>query len=107
MLPVFRRTCLLTWNASLEIDNTLRPDRKLAHFLHTGPLRALQSLCFGAERMHHTANVNPPAEMMRLNVTTFALPAIIATCADGRFWQPGDRPNVGQERGWIAASDRL
>ena len=91
----------------MEIDNILRPDRKLAHCLHTGPLRGLQSLCFEAERMHHTVNVNPPAEMMRWNVTTFALSAIIAPCADGRFWQPGDRPDVGQQRGWIATSDRL
>ena len=34
----------MSWHATLDIDYTLQSDKTLAHFVHSGPLRILQSL---------------------------------------------------------------
>ena len=34
----------MTWHASLKLDSTLESNRSVARYLHSGPLRILQSL---------------------------------------------------------------
>lgn len=54
----------MTWNATLELDYTLRDEKTVAHFRHNGPLRILRSLYPEGEAICHNVIVHPPGGLV-------------------------------------------
>jgi urease accessory protein len=63
-----------TWRASLKLDYTLESQRSVARYLHSGPLRILQSLYPEGDAVCHNVLVHPPSglvggDMLDMRVT--------------------------------------
>ena len=54
----------MSWHASLKLDYTVRTERTVAHFLHDGPLRVLQSLYPEGDTVCHNVLVHPPGGLV-------------------------------------------
>ncbi|MES2878954.1 MAG: urease accessory protein UreD [Pseudomonadota bacterium] len=54
----------MTWHASLQLDYAARAERTVAHFLHDGPLRVLQSLYPEGDAVCHNVLVHPPGGLV-------------------------------------------
>jgi urease accessory protein len=52
------------WHASLALDYSRREQRTVAHFLHDGPLRVLQSLYPEGDGVCHNVLVHPPGGLV-------------------------------------------
>jgi len=53
-----------TWRASLKLDYTLEAQRSVARYLHSGPLRILQSLYPEGDAVCHNVLVHPPSGLV-------------------------------------------
>jgi urease accessory protein len=54
----------MTWHASLQLDYTLESERSVARYLHSGPLRILQSLYPEGDAVCHNVLVHPPSGLV-------------------------------------------
>jgi urease accessory protein len=54
----------MAWHAHLKLDYELREGRSVAHFLHNGPLRVLQSLYPEGDDVCHNVLVHPPGGLV-------------------------------------------
>ncbi len=54
----------MTWHASLQLDYTRDGPRSVAHYLHDGPLRILQSLYPEGGTICHNVLVHPPGGLV-------------------------------------------
>ena len=54
----------MTWHASLQLDYTRHDARSVAHYLHEGPLRILQSLYPEGDGICHNVLVHPPGGLV-------------------------------------------
>jgi urease accessory protein len=77
----------MPWHASLQLDYSLREGRSVAHHLHQGPLRILQSLYPEGDTVCHNVLVHPPGGLV--GGDTLALDVQVATGAHGLITTPG------------------
>ena len=54
----------MPWNAKLDLDYTVEGARSVARFLHSGPLRILQSLYPEGDSICHNVLVHPPGGLV-------------------------------------------
>lgn len=107
----------MAWNASLELDYTLRPsmggNKTVAHFQHQGPLRILQSLYPEGQGICHNVLVHPPGGLaggdmvdMRLNVAPGAH-GLVTTPGATRFYRTDGEPALQRTAITLAAHARM
>jgi urease accessory protein len=83
----------MAWHASLTLDYALKGERTIAHFLHDGPLRVLQSLYPEGDAVCHNVLVHPPGGLVggdTLNIKVRAQTgthALITTPGATRFYR--------------------
>jgi urease accessory protein len=81
----------MTWNASLELNYSLRESlgssKTVAHFKHEGPLRILQSLYPEGEQICHNVLVHPPGGLV--GGDTLDVTIDVASGAHGLVTTPG------------------
>lgn len=83
----------MPWHARLDLDYTARDGRTVAHHLHTGPLRILQSLYPEGPTICHNVLVHPPGglvggDTLELHVTAAAgSHGVITTPGATRFYR--------------------
>jgi urease accessory protein len=90
----------MTWHASLSLDYTLNRGRTVAHHLHNGPLRILQSLYPEGDAVCHHVLVHPPGGLVggdtldiRVNVVSGAH-GLVTTPGATRFYRSLGEPAV-------------
>jgi urease accessory protein len=86
------------WHASLALDYSQREQRTVAHFLHDGPLRVLQSLYPEGDSICHNVLVHPPGGLvggdtleMRISATGGAH-GLVTTPGATRFYRSQGEP---------------
>ncbi|WP_114969063.1 urease accessory protein UreD [Rhodoferax ferrireducens] len=77
----------MTWHASLKLDYALQAERTVAHFLHDGPLRILQSLYPEGDAVCHNVLVHPPGGLVGGDTLDIAVTA--GGTAHGLITTPG------------------
>jgi urease accessory protein len=83
----------MTWHAALQLDYALRDQRSVAHFLHDGPLRVLQSLYPEGDAVCHNVLVHPPGGLVGGDTLDIAVTAgagshgLITTPGATRFYR--------------------
>ena len=83
----------MPWNAKLDLDYTLEGGRAVARFLHSGPLRILQSLYPEGDRTCHNVLVHPPGGLVggdRLDMSVTVGPeahGLVTTPGATRFYR--------------------
>ena len=110
----------MAWNASLELNYTVRPvgsllggNKTVAHFQHQGPLRILQSLYPEGEAICHNVLVHPPGGLtggdtidLRLRVATGAH-GLVTTPGATRFYRTEGESAVQRTAITLAAHARM
>ena len=107
----------MTWNASLELDYTLRQsmggNKTVAHFQRQGPLRILQSLYPEGQGICHNVLIHPPGGLaggdtanLRLNVATGAH-GLVTTPGATRFYRTEGEPALQRTAITLAAHARM
>jgi urease accessory protein len=88
----------MAWHASLKLDYSLRAQRTVAHFLHDGPLRVLQSLYPEGDAICHNVLVHPPGGLVGGDTLDIAVRAqtgthsLITTPGATRFYRSEGLP---------------
>ena len=77
----------MPWPAKLDLDYQLEADRTVARYLHTGPLRILQSLYPEGDPICHNVLVHPPGGLV--GGDTLELTVSVAPGAHGLLTTPG------------------
>ncbi len=77
----------MSWQARLTLDYSLRGNKTVAHFEHTGPLRILQSLYPEADNICHNVIVHPPGGLV--GGDTLNMQFRVASGAHGLITTPG------------------
>ena len=77
----------MPWPAKLDLDYQLEADRTVARYLHTGPLRILQSLYPEGDPICHNVLVHPPGGLV--GGDTLELTISVAPGAHGLLTTPG------------------
>jgi urease accessory protein len=77
----------MPWHAKLDLDYQLEADRTVARYLHTGPLRILQSLYPEGDPICHNVLVHPPGGLV--GGDTLELTVSVAPGAHGLLTTPG------------------
>ena len=54
----------MAWRADLKLDYTCESNRSVARYLHSGPLRILQSLYPEGDGICHNVLVHPPGGLV-------------------------------------------
>ena len=54
----------MAWRADLKLDYTCESNRSVARYLHSGPLRILQSLYPEGDHVCHNILVHPPSGLV-------------------------------------------
>ncbi len=76
-----------TWHASLHLDYTLEAGRSVARYLHSGPLRILQSLYPEGDAVCHNVLVHPPSGLV--GGDTLGMHVTVSDGAHGLVTTPG------------------
>ncbi len=107
----------MAWNAKLDLtySNTGTPDapRTGLHFLHSGPLRVLQSLYPEGDAICHNVIVHPPSGIVGGDVLDISLRlaagthALVTTPGATRFYKSMDAPGTQQVLAHVATGARL
>ena len=88
----------MTWHARLQLDYAVQGPRTVAHFLHDGPLRILQSLYPEGDAVCHNVLVHPPGGLVggdALEVTITGhggAHGLITTPGAARFYRSSGEP---------------
>ena len=88
----------MSWHAKLKLDYTKQADRTVAHFLHDGPLRILQSLYPEGDSVCHNVLVHPPGGLVGGDTLDIAITAggashgLITTPGATRFYRSNGEP---------------
>jgi urease accessory protein len=77
----------MAWHAQLDLDYQLEAGRTVARYVHTGPLRILQSLYPEGDATCHNVLVHPPSGLV--GGDTLDLNISVATGAHGLVTTPG------------------
>ena len=77
----------MTWHASLKLDYTLESNRSVARYLHSGPLRILQSLYPEGDTVCHNVLVHPPSGLV--GGDTLDVQVTVGSGAHGLVTTPG------------------
>jgi urease accessory protein len=77
----------MTWHASLKLDYTLESERSVARYLHSGPLRILQSLYPEGDAICHNVLVHPPSGLV--GGDTLDIQVTVGSGAHGLVTTPG------------------
>jgi urease accessory protein len=77
----------MTWHASLKLDYTLESNRSVARYLHSGPLRILQSLYPEGDAVCHNVLVHPPSGLV--GGDTLDMRVTVGSGAHGLVTTPG------------------
>ena len=77
----------MTWHASLKLDYTLESNRSVARYLHSGPLRILQSLYPEGDAVCHNVVVHPPSGLV--GGDTLDIQVTVGAGAHGLVTTPG------------------
>jgi urease accessory protein len=77
----------MTWHAQLDIDYARESERTVARYVHSGPLRILQSLYPEGDAICHNVIVHPPGGLV--GGDTLDLSAQVAPGAHGLLTTPG------------------
>lgn len=100
----------MAWHASLEIDYAWQGQRTLAHFLHKGPLRVLQSLYPEGDAICHNVLVHPPGGLVGGDTLDIRIKGgdgshgLITTPGATRFYRSHGEPAL--QRTHITLSDQ-
>jgi urease accessory protein len=103
----------MTWHARLSLDYTLSLDRTVAHHLHEGPLRILQSLYPEGHAICHNVLVHPPGglvggDTLDLEVSVGAgAHGLVTTPGATRFYRSLGEPAVQRAELTLDAGARL
>jgi urease accessory protein len=103
----------MVWHASLKLDYALKGERTVAHFLHDGPLRVLQSLYPEGDAVCHNILVHPPGglvggDTLDINVRTqTGAHALITTPGATRFYRSEGALALQQTHLTLEADSRL
>jgi urease accessory protein len=103
----------MVWHASLKLDYALKGERTLAHFLHDGPLRVLQSLYPEGDAVCHNILVHPPGGLVggdTLDIkvrTQTGAHALITTPGATRFYRSEGALALQQTHLTLEADSRL
>lgn len=103
----------MTWHATLDLHYTRRKQRTVAHFLHHGPLRVLQSLYPEGDAVCHNVLVHPPGGLVggdtldiRIDVQENAH-GLITTPGATRFYKSAAEPAVQTVHAQLESGARL
>lgn len=77
----------MTWLARLDLDYTLEAQRSVARYLHSGPLRILQSLYPEGDALCHNVLVHPPSGLV--GGDTLDMRVTVGAGAHGLVTTPG------------------
>lgn len=100
----------MAWHASLELDYALQGQRTVAHFLHKGPLRVLQSLYPEGDAICHNVLVHPPGglvggDTLGIKITaTAGAHGLLTTPGATRFYRSAGEAAI--QRTHITLSDQ-
>ncbi|MDB5744329.1 MAG: Urease accessory protein UreD [Polaromonas sp.] len=103
----------MTWNATLALDYSLRADKTVAHFQHSGPLRILQSLYPEGDAVCHNVIVHPPGGLVggdTLDLRFTAGPGahgLVTTPGATRFYRSSGAPALQRATLSLQAGARM
>jgi len=103
----------MTWNASLSLDYTLEAHRSVVRYVHSGPLRVLQSLYPEGDAVCHNVLVHPPGglvggDTLDIRVTAGAgAHGLVTTPGATRFYRSEGAPAVQRAHLSLAAGARM
>jgi urease accessory protein len=104
---------LMAWRADLKLDYTCESNRSVARYLHSGPLRILQSLYPEGDGICHNVLVHPPGGLVggdTLDIQVSVAPGahgLVSTPGATRFYKSGGHAAVQQVQAHVAADARL
>ena len=90
----------MTWLARLDLDYTLEANRSVARYLHSGPLRILQSLYPEGDAVCHNVLVHPPSGLV--GGDTLDVQVSVGSGAHGLVTTPGATRFYRSEAGLAA-----
>ncbi len=103
----------MAWHASLQLDYSLQAGRSVARYLHSGPLRILQSLYPEGDAICHNVLVHPPGGLVggdTLEIAVNAGPlthALVTTPGAARFYKSRGEPALQHTRIGLEPGARL
>lgn len=103
----------MTWKASLSLRYTHQAPRTVAHFLHDGPLRILQSLYPEGPGICHNVLVHPPGGLVGGDVLDMQVQVgpgahgLVTTPGATRFYRSTGAPALQSVQAQLAAGARL
>jgi urease accessory protein len=106
-------TPAMPWDARLDLDYRLESGRSVARFVHSGPLRILQSLYPEGDAVCHNVLVHPPGGLVGGDTLEIAVQvgegshALVTTPGATRFYRSDGEPALQDTRLRLAPGARL
>lgn len=103
----------MPWDARLDLDYRLESGRSVARFVHSGPLRILQSLYPEGDAVCHNVLVHPPGGLVGGDTLEIAVQvgegshALVTTPGATRFYRSDGEPALQDTRLRLAPGARL
>ncbi|MEY3445337.1 MAG: hypothetical protein RIR45_92 [Pseudomonadota bacterium] len=103
----------MAWHASLKLDYAFKNGRTVAHFLHDGPLRVLQSLYPEGDAVCHNVLVHPPGGLVGGDTLDIQVQAqagthsLITTPGATRFYRSEGPPSLQRAHLTLEPGTRL